>query len=264
MRNLGERTRMHRLGVEDEAAFQDLLRAAYGGTYSHQFLYEKDGLAALIRDGKGAFWGEFCPSGDGSLLAHTGILFKDPRGFSQSSSATPRATRSRIGSAARPFLPRNSTKRVGNKRLPRHAAPSVSSCRDRSDPEPQPLRVPPGDGRRRPSAPAGPRSRCLRALSRRDGPLHPWKRVPPRTCRRAGCPFLDRPPPGRLRRLADAPVRAGACHHRPVSAVDGARTSSCIPARRFLTGQRGSFAQWAARKAIWGRSLPPVGSTENG
>ncbi len=79
MRNLGERTGMHRLGVEDEAAFQDLLRAAYRGTYSHQFLYEKDGLAALIRDGKGAFWGEFCPSGDGSLLAHTGILFKDPR-----------------------------------------------------------------------------------------------------------------------------------------------------------------------------------------
>lgn len=80
MRNLGERVGMHRLGVEDEAAFQDLLRAAYGGTYSHRFLYEKDGLATLIREGKGAFWGEFCPSGDGSLLAHTGILFKDPRG----------------------------------------------------------------------------------------------------------------------------------------------------------------------------------------
>jgi len=80
MRILGERVGMHRLGVEDEAAFQDLLRAAYGGTYSHRFLYEKEGLATLIRDGKGAFWGEFCPSGDGSLLAHTGILFKDPRG----------------------------------------------------------------------------------------------------------------------------------------------------------------------------------------
>jgi hypothetical protein len=71
---------MHRLGVEDEAAFQDLLRAAYGGTYSHRFLYEKGGVATLIRDGKCTFWGEFCPSGDGSLLAHTGILFKDPRG----------------------------------------------------------------------------------------------------------------------------------------------------------------------------------------
>ncbi len=71
---------MHRLGVEDEAAFQDLLRAAYGGTYSHRFLYEKGGVAALIRDGKCAVWGQFCPSGDGSLLAHTGILFKDPRG----------------------------------------------------------------------------------------------------------------------------------------------------------------------------------------
>lgn len=65
------------LGAEDEAAFQRLLRAVYGETYSHQSLYRPGGLRALL-DERALLWGEFDEHGD--LVGHTGFLRKDPRG----------------------------------------------------------------------------------------------------------------------------------------------------------------------------------------
>jgi hypothetical protein len=68
---------VHALRAEDEAAFQALLRAVYGETYSHQSLYRPGGLRALL-DERALLWGEFDEHGD--LVGHTGFLRKDPRG----------------------------------------------------------------------------------------------------------------------------------------------------------------------------------------
>ena len=84
---------MRLLDERDEPAFVALLREVYGETYSYRALYEAGGVAALIRSGSAALWGDFDPSGQ--LLDHTAFLFKDPRGDYVESGMSFRGARAR-------------------------------------------------------------------------------------------------------------------------------------------------------------------------
>jgi hypothetical protein len=66
------------LSADDEPAFQRLLRAAYGDTYSYRDLYREGGLARLLASKRATLFGDF--DGDGELFSHTAFLHKDPRG----------------------------------------------------------------------------------------------------------------------------------------------------------------------------------------
>lgn len=68
------RVGMHTLDADDEPAFQGLLRAVYGETYSYRFLYEPGGMASLLEGGKATLWGDFDERGE--LVGHTGIFYK--------------------------------------------------------------------------------------------------------------------------------------------------------------------------------------------
>lgn len=83
------------LEERDEAAFQALLRAVYGETYSYRALYDPGGVAEVIRSGRAALFGDFDPSGE--LLSHTAFLFKDPRGDYAESGMSFRGSRAREG-----------------------------------------------------------------------------------------------------------------------------------------------------------------------
>jgi hypothetical protein len=84
---------MRLLEERDEPAFVALLREVYGDTYSYRALYEPGGVAALIRSGRAALWGDFDPSGQ--LLDHTAFFFKDPRGDYVESGMSFRGARAR-------------------------------------------------------------------------------------------------------------------------------------------------------------------------
>jgi hypothetical protein len=66
------------LTEKDEPAFQRLLRAVYGETYSYRELCTVGGYAALLARGAARCWGDVAD--DGELHAHTAFLLKDPRG----------------------------------------------------------------------------------------------------------------------------------------------------------------------------------------
>ena len=68
------RVGMHRLDAEDEPAFQALLRAVYGGSYSYAYLYEPGGMARLLEGGRATLWGDFDSRGE--LVGHTGVFYK--------------------------------------------------------------------------------------------------------------------------------------------------------------------------------------------
>jgi len=70
---------MRELVAADEPALQGLLRRIYGETYSYRALYRSGGIAGLIGSGRAALWGDFA-DGDGALVSHTGLFWKDPRG----------------------------------------------------------------------------------------------------------------------------------------------------------------------------------------
>jgi hypothetical protein len=86
---------MRLLEERDEPAFVALLREVYGGTYAYRALYEPGGVAALIRSGRAALWGDFDAAG--RLLSHTGFLSKDLRGDYLESGLSFRGGRAREG-----------------------------------------------------------------------------------------------------------------------------------------------------------------------
>ena len=86
---------MRLLEERDEPAFVALLREVYGETYAYRALYEPGAVAALIRSGRAALWGDFDPAG--RLLSHTGFLCKDPRGDYLESGLSFRSSRAREG-----------------------------------------------------------------------------------------------------------------------------------------------------------------------
>ena len=86
---------MRLLEERDEPAFVALLREVYGDTYSYRALYEPGAVAALIRSGRAALWGDFDPAG--RLLSHTGFLYKDLRGDYLESGLSFRGSRAREG-----------------------------------------------------------------------------------------------------------------------------------------------------------------------
>lgn len=86
---------MRLLGEQDEGALVALLRAVYGETYAYRALYQPGGVAALIRSGGVALWGDFDPAGE--LRSHTGFLFKDPKGDYVESGLSLRSARARPG-----------------------------------------------------------------------------------------------------------------------------------------------------------------------
>ena len=86
---------MRLLEGRDESAFVALLREVYGETYAYRALYEPGAVAALIRSGRAALWGDFGPSGE--LLSHTGFLCKDPRGDYLESGMSFRGASARTG-----------------------------------------------------------------------------------------------------------------------------------------------------------------------
>lgn len=84
---------MRLLEERDEPAFVALLREVYGETYSYRALYEPGGVAALIRSGRAALWGDFDASGQ--LLDHTAFFFKDALGDYVESGLSFRGARAR-------------------------------------------------------------------------------------------------------------------------------------------------------------------------
>jgi hypothetical protein len=65
------------LAADDDVPFRALLREVYGETYAHSSMYHAGSVGAMLAQGH-ALWGEFAE--DGSLIAHTAFLAKDPIG----------------------------------------------------------------------------------------------------------------------------------------------------------------------------------------
>ena len=70
------------LDEPDEPAFQELLRARYGDTYSYRDFYQPGGLARLWRSGALLSLGEY--NDDGLMVAHTGLILHPGRDYAES------------------------------------------------------------------------------------------------------------------------------------------------------------------------------------